>query len=178
VGWRYRFWQFWNALTAKPDERDLIFVEEILSPSLIQLFYQMSSSEQAHALRVCKVLLHQGEREPELLAAALLHDIGKSLYPLRIWERVWIVLYHRFLAQRFPGAQFRTGKDGQRSSWWARPLVIASQHPEWGAQMLEEKGASPVTVWLVRNHQEPIEKALDGRAEEMLEMLRRADQVS
>ncbi|MFZ5809131.1 MAG: HD domain-containing protein [Chloroflexota bacterium] len=138
----------------------------------------MPPSEQAHALRVCKLLLHEGEREADLLAAALLHDIGKSLYPLRIWERVWIVLYHRVFEHRFLGAHFRMGKEGHGPPWWARPMMITSQHPEWGARMLEEKGASPITVWLVRNHQEPIEKALDGRAEEMLEMLRRADQVS
>ena len=63
----------------------------------------MQSSEQAHAVSVYRQLVAQGETSSDLLAAALLHDVGKSLSPLRLWERVLIVLARVFFRPN-PGA--------------------------------------------------------------------------
>ena len=38
----------------------------------------MSVSDQRHSLNVMRTLRRQGHTEPDLLAAALLHDVGKS----------------------------------------------------------------------------------------------------
>ena len=88
----YRAEQFWKALFAKPKDGELAWVKEILSQSQYELFQQMQLSEQAHAIQVYADLKAQGHLEHDLLVAALLHDAGKTKAPLRVWERVWIVL--------------------------------------------------------------------------------------
>ncbi len=34
-----------------------------------------------------------------------------------------------------------------------RALVVINQHPQWGADLAEEVGSSPKTIWLIRNHE-------------------------
>ena len=49
---------------------------------------------ECHARQIAEVLKQreQGEENPDLLTAALLHDSGKTRTPLRIWERVVVVI--------------------------------------------------------------------------------------
>ncbi len=147
--WLYRVRQFWSALTAAPRPEDLFEVGKTLSPALMRLFEQMHPSEQAHSLIIYRRLREQGETDTDLLAAALLHDVGKSLYPLQMGERVAIVL----MKALFPGYAKSWGQGEPKG--WKRPFVIAEKHAEWGAQMAAQAGASPTTVELIRRHQEP-----------------------
>jgi hypothetical protein len=119
-----------------------------LSPALINLFHRMTPAEQAHSFAVLQRLQTGGEEDPALLAAALLHDVGKVLSPLSVFDRVMIVLGKRFFHRAFT----RHGNGPARGVW--RPFVVAAQHPAWGAQLVIEAGASPRTVELVRRHQE------------------------
>jgi hypothetical protein len=119
-----------------------------LSPTLIGLFRRMTPAEQAHSFAVLQRLLASGQDDPALLAAALLHDVGKVLSPLSIFDRVMIVLGKRF----FPRTIVRRGS-GEAQGFW-RSFVVAAQHPEWGAQLCFKAGASPRTVELVRRHQD------------------------
>jgi hypothetical protein len=73
----------------------------------------MQESEQAHALRVLHALLEQGEEHPDLSVAALLHDVGKSRFPLKLWERVLIVLGQAF----FPERAARWGAAAENAAW-------------------------------------------------------------
>jgi hypothetical protein len=50
----------------------------------------MSQVDQQHSIRVCRLLTAAGCWQDDLLAAALLHDIGKG--QPRLWERVAFVL--------------------------------------------------------------------------------------
>jgi len=155
VRWLYRIRQFWSALTAAPRSEDLFEASKTLSPALMRLFEQMHPGEQAHSLTVYRRLRDQGETNPDLLAAALLHDVGKSLYRLQIGERVAIVLVKALL----PGCAKSWGQG--EPSGWKKPFVVAEKHAEWGAQMVAQAGASPATVELIRRHQEPVR--LDAR---------------
>jgi putative nucleotidyltransferase with HDIG domain len=144
----YRLRQLWESLHARPTAPDLALAQGVLAPPLMALFLRLQPSEQAHSLRILCLLLEQGENHPDLLAAALLHDVGKSRYPLYVWERVVIVLGKAVL----PKQARRWGQAQPRG--WQRPFVIAEQHPVWGAEMAGQAGASPLTVSLIRNHQE------------------------
>lgn len=119
-----------------------------LSPNLIALFRRMTPSEQAHSLAVMQRLQSAGHRDPDLLAAALLHDTGKVCAPLSAWERAQIVLGKQF----FPGAAKRWGEGEGRGL--RRPFVVAARHADWGADLVSIAGASAQTVDLVRRHQD------------------------
>jgi HD domain len=144
----YRTRQFWNAL---PGHRKGVETEAILphlSPSQIVLFRRMQLSEQTHAFQVLERLKAAGQTDPDLLAAALLHDVGKVLFPLSLLDRVVIVLGKRFFPQRVGG-----WSDGAPKRLHL-PFVVAAHHPQWGADLAEKAGASSRTVDLIRCHQD------------------------
>jgi hypothetical protein len=106
----YRLRQFWSALYAAPSADQLGEASSLLTLPQMALFRQMHRSEQAHSIQVMAAVFHASDGVPDearrdLLRAALLHDVGKSRYPVRIWERVLIVLFKAFL----PGMVERWG---------------------------------------------------------------------
>jgi putative nucleotidyltransferase with HDIG domain len=144
----YRVGQFWKALTAVSDPQDLALVRQVLPPQLMALFLSLQTSEQMHSLSVLDQLRQQGETNEDLWVAALLHDIGKTRYPLRLWERVIIVMGNTF----FPRRAKAWGQAEPHG--WKRPFVVAEQHAVWGAEMAASAGASSLAVKLIRRHQD------------------------
>ena len=143
----YRVWQFRKSLGGSPTPDDWKIIESYLTPQELKLFTQLAVPDQNHSLRVLKVLYKQGEDDPDLLKAALLHDIGKTRYPLRRWERVFAVL----LMGLFPKRVKVWG--GGKPTGLRRPLVVIQQHPIWGAEIAQEVGCSQRTIWLIKNHE-------------------------
>jgi len=144
----YRARQFLQALTARPGVEDLARARAVLGPDLYDLFLRLRPPEQVHALRVFRALRASGEVEPDLLAAGLLHDIGKSPLPLRLFDRVAVVLGQALLPVRA-----RAWGAGDPSGW-RRGFVVACRHAEWGATMVDQSGGSQRLVTLVREHQD------------------------
>jgi hypothetical protein len=160
----YRTRQFWNALLSPHSPVETGALVPHLSPSQISLFRRMQPSEQAHAFSVFERLKQASQTDPDLLAAALLHDAGKVLSPLSIMDRVVIVLGKRFFRERSKlwGAGTLHGL--------SRPFVVAAQHPAWGAELAEQAGASLRTVGLIRHHQDT-----PTNDDPLLDMLQAAD---
>ena len=122
----------------------------VLSGAEMALFESLQPSEQGHSLEVFKCLVESGENDHDLLVAALLHDVGKSRYPLRLWERVVIVLFKHFMP-----AKAKAWGNGAPLGW-KRPFVVSEQHAAWGAEMIEQAGCSELSVNLVRRHQQAL----------------------
>lgn len=168
----YRVRQFWLALMAAPRPEDLERARERLSPQLMALFLQMQPGEQAHSLDVYARLLSRQQTDTDLLTAALLHDVGKSRYPLHVWDRAAIVLARKLFREQ---AQ-RWGQAAPRG--WRRPFVVAEQHPAWGAEMASQAGASALTVRLIRRHQDPVMPGGGNGEEALLYQLQCDDDAS
>ena len=158
----YRLLQTWRTIFSKPQRNELLEIQSILPPELFALFVQMHPSEQAHSIAVYRHLLKQEIRNKDLLEAALLHDVGKNRYPLRVWERIVIVLTNAF----FPKKTEIWSKDKPKGL--KRPFVVAQKHPEWGAELASQAGASELTVDLIRRHQEtmPLDSSGTSRSQE------------
>lgn len=168
----YRTRQFWLAWRAPSlTDQDLAPAHSVLTSEQMQLFSCLQTSEQIHALRVLQTVQQQGESDPDLQTAALLHDIGKARAPLRLWERVLIVLGKGL----FPKHAKMWGHGPYQG--WMRPFVIAEQHPAWGSEMALEAGATPLAVSLIRRHQFPEEsEPVSPREDRLLKILQNADQ--
>jgi hypothetical protein len=150
----YRVHQFWLALSAKPNPAGLELARGVLTPAQMELFIAMPPNEQAHALNVLQKLLGQGESHPDLLAAALLHDVGKQTHPLHPLERAVIVLGQKLFPHKLKqlGAEPLSGLHSLPA--WQRSFVVAAQHPAWGAQMARDAGVSELGQALISRHQE------------------------
>lgn len=172
MGLCYRGRQFFRALKASPSSSELSEVRGILPPALTELFLRLQPSEQAHSIHVMKKLKMEGHSDPDLLAAALLHDTGKCLHPLRIWERVLIVLSRTF----FPNWTSRLGSGAPRG--WKRPFVVAEKHAAWGAEMAAQAGANPAIIQLICRHQEPRPNPAGSFGDHCLLQLQLADDES
>jgi len=150
----YRTRQFWQAISTRSPEEDLELISSILTQPQLVLFQQMQASEQAHSQRVLRELITLGEKNADLQVAALLHDVGKTRAPLRLWERVLIVLVKSIC----PGCVLKWGQllTGELISGmgWRRPFVVAVNHPRWGAELADQCGSSRMAVELIGRHQE------------------------
>lgn len=157
---RYRVWQMWRALTPRPlDDADHAILAATLPPGGRALFAAMSRHDQRHSLSVYCALRARGHSDPELLAAALLHDSGKGGGRVRLWMRPTLVLLRAgapglltWLAR--PAAGITTGgpDTGIGVPRWRRPFYYAWHHATVGAELAARAGLSTRVVLLIRTH--------------------------
>ena len=166
---RHRVGQFFLYWRARLTRADVAFIEATLPPALAALFCRMTPGEQIHSLKVMRWLADHGHTRPELLQAALLHDVGKSVAPISLWERVEAVLVRWLL----PGPYARWGQAEPRG--WRKPFVTATQHPEWGADLAAQAGAAPLVVNLIRRHQSDKGKKPVTDEDQLLRLLSQAE---
>lgn len=168
----YRARQFWHTLTGKLSRRHWEEVRSALAPDPLTLFTEMSDPEQTHGFRVYRRLKAKGYQDPDLLAAALLHDVGKNRSPLTVWGRAWIVIASSIFHQDTkPDTSPVMGED-------RHPMSVAKHHPAWGAEMALQRGASSTTAWLIRNHErQDFEGIEDTSCLRMLKALIKADDM-
>jgi hypothetical protein len=174
----YRVRQFWRTIFVRTDPLDLERGMKLLTPGQADLFLQLQPGERDHALVMVNKLIERGESQPDLLVAAMLHDVGKLRYPLNPFERAVIVLARAInpkLAHRWgslpPG-------EWEHLPAWKKPFVVAEQHPAWGAEMARERGASSLTVTLIEAHQDQPRSDIDSLENALLQKLWAVDNDS
>ena len=143
---RYRLGQFGRALRATVSAEDLAFVRVHLTEPQQRLFVRASPALQKHQVRVCRILLEQGETDRDLLVAALLHDVGKG--EIALLERGLLVL----CAALLPGLLERLSGPGRWA--WQQRLSGFLDHGALGARMALDAGVTPRAAHLIARHHE------------------------
>ena len=157
-------------MTAQPlPEFACLEISAVLNGSELDLFARFEESDQWHAYRVYRTLRDAGRSQPNLLAAALLHDVGKTREPLSPWDRVLIVIVEALT----PKMLVKWGHGEARG--WKRPFVVRAQHARWGAEMAEAAGSAPEMINLILRHQTDLRRGPAAVEDEMLLLLQRAD---
>ncbi|HEY5641004.1 MAG TPA: hypothetical protein VIW01_13240 [Dehalococcoidia bacterium] len=91
----YRARQLKRTLAPGITADDLGVAESVLGDDLYPLFAEMQAADQRHCLDVYHKLRAEGENDPDVLVAALIHDAGKggeSARHIRTWHRVAYVV--------------------------------------------------------------------------------------
>ena len=147
---RYRVWQFGRSLLPRPlDAADHAILDACLPSAGRALFRSMSRNDQRHSLTVYQALRGRGCDDPEMLAAALLHDSGKGGGRAPLWVRPPFVLLRAFA----PGLLRHLARDD--AVWWRRPFHYAWRHADVGADLAAAAGLSERAVLLIRTHHLP-----------------------
>ena len=126
------------------DQRDRAWVAAILSEEEMELWGRMSRADRRHAVGVARRaeqrLGYEAVGRP-VLAAALLHDVGKVVCDLGTFGRVAASVAGVAGTRRLP-PRFRQ--------------YLA--HDRLGADLLEKAGSDPLTVAWAREHHRPAER--------------------
>lgn len=135
-----------------PPAADLSWADGFLSAGERALFRRMSNPDQRHAVEVARAVATElPDAGDEVLAAALLHDVGKVDSRLRTPGRVGATLF------------WAVAPDDLADRWLAasgarRRLASYRRHPEIGERLLVEAGAAPLTAQWAGDHHRPAEK--------------------
>ncbi len=149
----YRARQFFGGLTARVSEADRRAADEVLPPAARAWFRSLPRDLQWHGLQVMGDLQRTGYDDRDLLAAALLHDAGKAEASMGPVQRA-VVVGARKLAPDWVAR--RSSLDWRSARRIDRVLAVAAQHPHIAAERAAQCGCSPVTVDLIRRHQDHV----------------------
>lgn len=157
--------RFFGALRpGGPSEVDRVWVKSVLSEAEFVLWRRQYGPDRRHTAAVAREVERRlgNEASPPVLAAALLHDIGKIDADLRTWGRVVATLSAKV-----------AGRDAARlwtkSTGFTRKVGLYLQHPEIGADMLEMAGSDPLTVaWAAEHHLPAEEWTIDPTVAQIL----------
>lgn len=151
----YRVKQFYKALFPFINPLEIEWVGKTLPASAFSLFRKQALAEQRHALDVTKSLeteLKSFALSPDeyqnLIFAALLHDCGKSLVRVHLWQRILIVLIDIFPLQLNDYLEAKPGH-------LANTLRILHYHALWGEALAKEAGLNQQICLLIREHHFP-----------------------
>lgn len=145
-----RFVETFGPAEPRPDEES--FVAGVLSPGEATLWGRMSAADRRHAVAVARRVRAQGTEvsaRRDVLAAALLHDVGKADAEAGVWARVAATTVAVALGRRrVAGWAGREGLAGHMGRYVA--------HDRIGAVLLAGVGSDPLTIaWAAQHHLDP-----------------------
>lgn len=131
-------------------------VEHWLRPAETALFFDQMPADQRHGLSAARWVEARAPGRPDLVRAALVHDVAKRHARMGVIARVLASLC----------LELGIPVKGR--------YAVYRDHPEIGARELEELGAEPIVVSFARHHHGP---APAGFPIEEWTLLREADKV-
>jgi HD domain len=174
----YRASQLWRTLFTKTDHSKLEQALVVLSQEQKAQFYRMQPGEQNHAVIIYQRLLEQGETQPDLLVAGLLHDVGKLRYPMSSLERAMVVVVKVLLPrQAHSWGQHRSSEWDNLPSW-RKAFIVTEHHAAWGAEIARQAGVSHLAENLIRQHDRPHSQGADSEETILLQKLWLVDNES
>lgn len=154
---------FGSLRLGQPEPSDLGWVRSQLSGGEWLLFERMNDPDQRHAVEVARAVVRElPDAGPEVVAAAVLHDVGKVESGFGTAARVFATLFWAIVPDR-------TADRWIDARLPLRSLAQYRRHPEIGEHLLLDAGAHPVTAQWAADHHRPMEKwRIDPRIGDVL----------
>ncbi len=149
----HRVAQFIGHLTARVGPAEIEVARRLLPDTAWPLFAAMPIADRRHALDVVARLEADGERDADLLAAALLHDAAKG-HRMRLWHRVSGVVVEAVAPRMLP----RLASPDERS--WRYPFHLYLYHAALSADAAMAAGCSRRCADFIRGTAGPSDAAL------------------
>ncbi|HLI01983.1 MAG TPA: HD domain-containing protein [Acidimicrobiales bacterium] len=156
--------RFFGALRpGGPPPGDEAWAQAWLEPGERGLWIRMSGPDRRHAVgvaREARALVDAGDQGPaprEVVAAALLHDVGKIESGLGTWSRAAVTLVAMGVGRERVARWGRADPTSVRS-WLGRWRLAAGlyvTHDRIGSQLLDLAGSDPLTVAWAKEHHRP-----------------------
>ena len=146
-----------------PSEADRSWAVDHLLPSEADLWARLSRADRRHAVAVARGLMDRlGEAARPVVAAALLHDVGKLDSGLGTAGRVVATLVAAAVRPT-------TVASWSKVLGFRRRVADYLRHPEEGGTLLAEAGSDPLTVaWAAEHHRPPHHWTVDHQVGEAL----------
>jgi hypothetical protein len=138
---------FGSLWPAGPSRENEAWVQSVLSDEELRLWRRMGRADRRHAVGVARQVERQlgHEATKPILAAALLHDVGKVSAGLGTYGRV-VATVAGAAAGRSMAEAWTEGKG------FTRKVGLYLRHPQLGGDMLALAGSDPLTVSWTREH--------------------------
>lgn len=135
-----------------PGRADEAWARERLLPGEVQLWQTMRGPDRRHAVGVARQTVAQlGDAATRpVVAAALLHDVGKTVARLGTYGRVVATLSGAVTDEQ-------THRLWVRGRGFTRRVGLYLTYPGLGADLLALAGSDPLTVAWAREHHQPPE---------------------
>jgi len=151
VSWAHLVKRFFGSLyPGGPSKRKEEWARSQLLPEEVELWRRMRGADRRHAIGVAheveRSLGHEATRP--VLAAALLHDVGKTDSGLGVYGRVIATLCGQIAGRE-------TAKEWTKSTGFTRRVGLYLLHPDLGGDQLALAGSDPLTVAWAREHHRP-----------------------
>jgi len=153
----YRVSQFFKAVRPQIRPEHYLWINDVLSDEESILFRKQPLADQRHALDVAVCIQSQKNELVSfhgrlifeyLLKAALLHDCGKFLFPLRLWQRIFIVMA-TYIPEQLSRHMIK------KSNILGKTMIIYKSHPAWGSRLAAKAGSNKEILILIQNHHNP-----------------------
>lgn len=142
---------FGSVLPIGPARDDAAWALEHLLPEEQELWRRMSAQDRRHAAGVARRVERAlgPEATRPVLAAALLHDCGKTVSGLGTYGRVIATV-----SVKLAGPEIAMAWSETRG--FTRRVGLYVEHPRLGAELLGLAGSAPLTVaWAAEHHLPP-----------------------
>ncbi len=137
----YRVKQFYNGLMAKVTDEDKHFLNQYLTETEKELFFQLRLSEQYHSLNVAYGCLLETPQNTKLIKAALLHDVGKVGTNLTLINKSFVVVAKKLnIEKKYLPAFLKKAIEDQLS------------HPQRGYELLKKLNSEEYVLNIVLLH--------------------------
>ena len=165
--WRHLAERFFSALSpAGPPATDEAWALGWLLEGEQALWRRMSGPDRRHAVEVARAtlrLLRVDQPSRDVVAAALLHDVGKVESGFGTFSRVGVTLVAIAVGRRRLIGWAEAAPERSRASLRRRAGLYLS-HDRLGATLLESAGSEVLTVnWTREHHMSPARWTVDGR---------------
>lgn len=135
-----------------PKQADDVWARSQLLPAEVELWDEMWNPDRRHAAGVARRVREAlgADATRPVLAAALLHDVGKADGGLHTYGRV-VATVCGVAVRRDPD----TVRGWSRGRGFTRKVGLYLRHAELGGDRLERAGSDPLTVAWAREHHWP-----------------------